>query len=156
MSRLLLLAAMMASAGCYAARPAAVGVAPEIGTRMSFVVNDQGRAALSIVMGEGVERVDGQLLSRDSATYLVAVSEVRRARGGIQVWAGEPVRIADRDIRSLALLQYDRLRTSVAVASGAGAFGIILTRGLTGFVLGSESTSAPRDSLASSLCFLWP
>jgi hypothetical protein len=107
-------------------------------------------------MGEGVERVDGQLLSRDSATYLVAVREVRRARGGIQVWAGEPVRIADRDIRSLALLQYDRLRTSVAVAGGAGAFGIILTRGLNGFVLGSESTSAPRDSLASSLRFLWP
>ena len=156
MSRLLLLASLVASAGCYAARPAAIGVAPETGTRMSFVVNDQGRATLSLVMGEGVERVDGRLLSRDSASYLVSVTEVRRARGAIQVWAGEPVRIADRDVRSLALLQYDRRRTAVAVAGGVGTFGMILTRGLNGFALGGESTSAPRDSLASSLRFLWP
>lgn len=147
---------VVSSVGCYAARPAAVGAAPELGARMSFVPNDQGRATLALVMGEGVERVDGTLLARDSAGYLVAVREVRRARGAIQVWAGEPVRIADRDARSISVLEYNRRRTAVAVASGVGAFGIILTRGLDGFALGSESTSQPRDSLASSLRLLWP
>lgn len=155
-ARLLFLAMVVSSVGCYAARPTAVGVVPETGARMSVIPNDQGRAALSLVMGEGVERVDGRLLARDSAGYLLSVREVRRARGAIQVWAGEPVRIADRDVRSLAVLQYDRSRTAVAVAGGVGAFGVIITRGLNGFALGSESTSQPRDSLASSLRLFWP
>ena len=54
--RPLLLASLAAAVGCYAAEPVAVGVAPEMGTRMSFQLNDQGRAALGLVMGDGLER----------------------------------------------------------------------------------------------------
>ena len=156
LGRPLFLASLVAAVGCYAAEPAAVGVAPELGTRMSFQLNDQGRAALGVVMGDGLERIDGRLLSRESAGYLVAVSEVRRSGGALQVWAGEPIRLEDRHVRGVSIQRYSRRRTAIAVAGGVGALALILTRGIDGFALGSDPSTQPRDSLSASLRLVLP
>ena len=156
LGRPLLLASLVAAVGCYAAEPAAVGVAPELGTRMSFQLNDQGRAALGVVMGDGLERIEGRLLSREAAGYLVAVSEVRRVRGALQVWAGEPIRLEDRHVSGVSIQRYSRRRTAIAVAGGIGALTLILTRGLEGFALGSDPSTPPRDSLSASLRLVLP
>ena len=154
--RPLVIASLAASVGCYAAEPVAVGVAPEIGTRLSFQLNDQGRAALGLVMGDGLERIDGRILARDGTGYLVAVSEVRRSRGSLQVWAGEPVRLEDRHVSGLSIQRYSRRRTAVAVAGGVGALALILTRGIDGFAFGSDPSTQPRDSLSASLRLVLP
>lgn len=156
LARPLLVASLIAAAGCYAAEPATVGVVPEIGTRMSFQLNDQGRAALGLVMGDGLERIQGRVLSRDASGYLVAVSEVRRSRGSLQVWAGEPVRLEDRHVSGLSIQRYSRRRTAIAVAGGVGALALILTRVIDGFALGSDPSTSPRDSLSASLRLVLP
>ncbi len=154
--RPLLLASLAAAVGCYAAEPVSVGVAPEMGTRMSFQLNDQGRAALGLVMGDGLERIDGRILSHDEAGYLVAVSEVRRIRGSLQVWAGEPVRLSDRHVSGISVQRYSRSRTAIAVAGGVGALALILTRGINGFAFGDDRSTQPRDSLSASLRLVLP
>ena len=156
LGRPLFLASLVAAVGCYAAEPAAVGVAPELGTRMSFQLNDQGRAALGLVMGDGLERIDGRILSHDETGYLVAVSEVRRIRGSLQVWAGEPVRLEDRHVSGLSIQRYSRPRTAIAVAGGVSALTLILTRGIDGFAFGSDRSTPPRDSLSASLRLVLP
>ena len=105
---------------------------PEIGKAVAFDVNDIGRVALGGSMGPEIAQIEGRLLSRENAEYLVAVSSVRTLRGGEQVWRGEPVHIRPEYVGTAYERQFSRGRTLTLGAVGMGAFAYLLTRSLTG------------------------
>ena len=79
-------------AGCYTLEPVQ-GPTPAVGTEIAFDINDAGRLALGGSIGPEIAQIEGRLVEKGSADYLVAVTSVHMLRGGEQVWSKEPVRI---------------------------------------------------------------
>lgn len=92
---------------------------PQVGTKVGFDVNDAGRVGLGGALGPEVVHIQGQLLSKDSAGYLLAISGVRLINGGEQVWNGEQVRVNSGFVGNT----YER-RFSLGRSIGFGALGI--------------------------------
>jgi hypothetical protein len=87
--------------GCYTLDPSG-GVAPEIGQEIALDINDVGRVGLGGAMGPEIAQVEGSLLSRENAEYVVAVRTVHLLRGGEQVWKGEPVHVKSEYVNSIS------------------------------------------------------
>lgn len=139
----------VAVAGCYSLRPV-VGVSPQVGTRVAFDVNDAGRLALGGSMGPEIAQVEGQLVEKDSAGYLLAVSAVRLLRGGEQVWSGESVRLKSEHLGPAYQRRFSPARTILAGVVSIGGFAAFLvTRSLLGS--GSEGPGGPGDSVDTRL-----
>jgi hypothetical protein len=119
-------------AGCYTLQPARSGYTPQIGDEMAFDINDAGRVALGGSMGPEIAQVEGKLLSRENAEYLVGVTTVRFLRGGEQVWKGEEVRIKSEHVGSTYQRHFSKGRTIAISAAGVAGFAWIVTRGLVG------------------------
>ena len=118
--------------GCYTLQPLRSGYTPQIGDEMAFDINDAGRVALGGAMGPEIGQIEGKLLSRENAEYLVGVTTVRFLRGGEQVWKGEQVRIKSEYVGSTWERHFSKGRTIMLSAAGVGGFAWILTRGLIG------------------------
>ena len=67
--------------GCYTYQPAGAA-SPEIGQEYAFDINDVGRVGLGASMGPEIAQVEGRLISRENAEYLVGITAVRTLRGG--------------------------------------------------------------------------
>ena len=148
-SRRSLVAGAALLAGCYTLKPTG-GVAPDVGSRVAFDVTDSGRIALGGSMGPEIAQVEGQLVERDSAGYLVAVSGIRLLRGGEQVWSGERIHLN----RAFVATAYGRrFSAGRSVALGVvvigGFTGFLATRSLLGF--GQERGSGPGDTANTRL-----
>lgn len=140
-------------AGCYTMQPVASNEAL-VGTRVVLHVNDAGRVALGRSMGQEIDRVEGQLLEKDSATFLIAVKHVFTLRGGVHVWSDESVRIRQEYVGRLSERQLSKGRTIAFSALGAGSVAFLLSRGLLGSGLG-DPTDVPADS-GAFLRMIWP
>ena len=141
--------AVLVLAGCYTLKPA-MGVSPEIGTRVAFAVNDAGRVALGGSMGPEVAQVEGQLLEMDSANYLVAVSGVRTIRGEEQVWNGEQVRLKPEHVAYTYKRKFSAGRSiGLGVVSVGGFAALLASRSLLGF--GSGSGPGDEDTAHTRL-----
>ena len=141
---LLVIAVLLA--GCYTLQPA-TGVTPEIGDELAFDINDVGRVGLGPAMGPEIAQVQGRLVSRENAEYLVAVTATRTLRGADQVWTGEQVRIKSEYVGSTYQRHYSKGRTITLGVVGVAAFAFIITRSLIGS--GQETdpgTSPPPGS----------
>ena len=114
-SRLTVLGVLLA--GCYSLQN--TRGAPEVGTKVALDVNDAGRVALGGALGPEIAQVEGQLVRKDSAGYLLAVSNIRLLRGGEQVWNGEQVHVNPDFVGST----YER-RFSLGRSIGFGVVGI--------------------------------
>lgn len=124
-------------AGCYSLQ--STRGTPAVGTKVAFDVTDAGRVALGGALGPEIAQVEGQLVSMDSAGYLLSISNVRLLRGGEQVWSGEEVRVR-RDYIGSA---YER-RFSLGRSIGFGVVGI---GGFAAFMAGrSLIASGTRDN----------
>lgn len=134
--------------GCYTLQPAGQAV-PVVGEKVAFDVNDNGRAALSGSMGPEIGQIEGKLLQRDSAQYLVAVSAVRMLRGGEQVWSGEPVRIKSEYVTAAYTRHFASGRTIALGALGVGAVAFIVTRSL--IANGDEEPKVPTDTASARI-----
>jgi hypothetical protein len=144
MSRIAVLAVgALGLVGCYSLRPTR-GATPEIGEKVAFDLNDNGRAALGGSMGPEIGQIEGRLLQKDTAQYVVAVSAVRLIRGGEQTWSGETVRIKSDYVSSAYTRQFATGRTLALGAIGAGALTFIVTRSLIGS--GDAEKPAPTDT----------
>jgi hypothetical protein len=135
----------MVLVGCYTLRPLG-GAEPELGTRVAFDVNDTGRVALGGTMGPQIAQVEGQLIDKDSAGYLLAVSSIRLLQGGEQVWTGERVHLDSRYVGSAYGRRFSLGRTiglSVVGAGGIAAF-VATVSLVTG---GSDPKGGPGDSV---------
>src|SRR6187401_2195337 len=60
-------------AGCYTLQPSR-GATPQPGKIIGLDINDAGRVALSGSMGPEIGQIEGRLVSRDSAEYVVGVT----------------------------------------------------------------------------------
>jgi hypothetical protein len=79
-------------AGCYSLQPVR-GVDPQIGSKIAIDVNDMGRVGLGQTIGPEIAQVEGTLVEKDTASYLLALSSVRMLRGMEQPWTGEQIRV---------------------------------------------------------------
>ncbi len=107
------------------------GPEPQAGTVVGFDINDAGRTGLENTMGPDLSRVEGQLIEKDSAGYLLAVSNVKLRNGGAQVWSGERVRIRSDYFYNMYERKFSLGRTVALGALAAGGLGaLILTASL--------------------------
>jgi len=131
--------------GCYTLQPT-TGVAPEIGNEMAFDITDVGRVGLGQSMGPEIAQIEGRLVSRENAEYLVAVTAVRFLRGGEQPWRGEQVRLKSEYVGSTYQKQFSKGRTIALSAAGVGGIVYLLTRNLVGSARDEPSTPPPDGS----------
>jgi hypothetical protein len=110
---------------------------PQVGTKVGFDVNDAGRVGLGGALGPEVVHIQGQLLAKDSAGYLLAVSGIRLIGGGEQVWSGEQVRVSPGFVGNT----YER-RFSLGRSIGFGALGI---GGFAAFLAGRSLLGAGQN-----------
>jgi hypothetical protein len=130
--------------GCYSLRPA-MGVTPDLGSKVVFDVNDVGRVALSPSMGAEIAQIEGRLLERTNEDYLISVSTVRFLRGGVQPWTGERVRLRPEYLGTTYERRFSRGRTIAATAITVGGFAALVASGSFGgfFGLGDGSDGKP-------------
>ena len=124
------LAAAALLAGCYTLQPTG-RVTPDVGTRVAFDVNDQGRFALGGSMGPEIDQIEGRLVQRDTGDYVVAVSAVHLLRGGEQIWTGEQVHIKSAYVNQVYTRQFNSGRTIVLSAIGVAVVGVFVSRSLS-------------------------
>ena len=136
-------AGLVALVGCYTLQPTR-GAGPQIGEKVAFDVNDNGRVALGGSMGPEIGQIEGRLLQKDTAQYLIAVSAVRMLRGGEQTWSGETVRIRSEYVSTSYTRSFARGRTVAVAALGAGLVAFIVTRSIIGG--GDEEKPTPIDT----------
>ncbi len=134
------LAAAALLAGCYTLQPTG-RVSPEVGTRVAFDVNDEGRVALGGAMGPEIDQIEGRLVQRDTSDYVVAVTAVHLLRGGEQIWTGEQVHIKSSYVNQMYARQFSSGRTIVLSAIGVAAVGMFVTRSL----LPGGNPTAPNE-----------
>ena len=134
--------------GCYTLQPA-TGITPEIGDELAFDINDVGRVALGGAMGPEIAQVEGHLISRENADYLIGVTSIHTLRSGDQVWKGEQVRIKSEYVGSIYERHFSQARTITLGAVGAAAFALIVTRSLSGS--GSAADAGPTPPVGSSI-----
>lgn len=133
--------------GCYSLQPMR-GEAPEPGSRIAFDVNDQGRVALGGSMGPEIDQIEGRLVQRDSANYLIAVTAVHLLRGGDQVWSGEHVRVNSSYVSRVYARRFSSGKTLALSAVGVGAIGVFVAQSLTSAGM-ENNNSGPGDSAAA-------
>jgi len=131
--------------GCYTLQPT-MGVSPEIGNELAFDITDVGRVGLGPSMGSEIAQVEGRLVSRENAEYLVSVTSVRFLRGGEQPWRGEQVRLKSEYVGSTYQKQFSKGRTIALSAAGVGAAVFLLTRSLIGSARDEPSTPPPEGT----------
>jgi hypothetical protein len=124
-------AASVLVVGCYTLQPT-MGVSPEIGNEMAFDITDVGRVGLGSSMGPEIAQIEGRLVSRENAEYLVAVSAVHYLRGGEQPWKGEQVRLKSDYVGSTYQRHFSKGRTIALSAAGIGGVVFLLSRNLIG------------------------
>lgn len=134
--------------GCYTLQPA-TGITPEIGDELAFDINDVGRVALGGAMGPEIAQIEGRLISRENADFLIGVTSIHTLRSGDQVWKGEQVRIKSEYVGSIYERHFSRARTITLGAVGAAAVALIVTRSLAGS--GSAADAGPTPPVGSSL-----
>ncbi|MGQ0703544.1 MAG: hypothetical protein ACT4PM_10475 [Gemmatimonadales bacterium] len=116
---------LVSLAGCYS-YAAPRGPEPQTGTNVALDINDAGREALGGQMGPDIATVQGQLIERDSASYLLAVSAVKLRAGGDQVWTGERVRIRNDYVWNRSERRLSWGRTVAFGALSVGGIGGLL------------------------------
>jgi hypothetical protein len=131
--------------GCYTLQPT-MGVTPEIGNEVAFDITDVGRVGLGPSMGPEIAQVEGRLVSRENAEYLVAVTAVRFLRGGEQPWRGEQVRLKSEYVGSTYQKQFSKGRTIALSAVGVGGFVFLLTRNLVGSARDEQPAPPPEGT----------
>ena len=128
--------------GCYTLQPVG-SVTPDVGTKLALDVNDAGRVALGGLIGPEIGQIEGRLLSQENGDMMLAVSQVRFLRGGVQTWTGERLSIKRDFVGSTYERRFHKgrtiLLTSVLVA---GVVAIAASQDLLGF--GNENSSNPR------------
>jgi hypothetical protein len=108
------------------------GPTPAVGTEIAFDINDAGRLALGGSMGPEIIQIEGRLLEKGAADYLVAVSAVHMLRGGEQVWSKEPVRIKSEYVSSVYEKKFSAARSIALGAVGVGIVAALAGKSLVG------------------------
>jgi hypothetical protein len=133
-------------AGCYTMLPLST-MQPAPGTKMTLLLNDEGRMNTAQQVGPYTMRIDGQLVQATESNYVLAVTDVVDIRGAHSKWTGETVPLP----RSYVMTTYERKfstpKTVVLVgAVTAGFLALVASFNLFGFGgSSSEGGGKPPD-----------
>jgi hypothetical protein len=141
--------AAVLSVGCYTYEPVQ-GPTPAVGSEIAFDINDAGRVALGGSMGPEIIQVEGRLVEKGPADYLVAVSSVHMLRGGEQVWSKEPVRIKSEYVSSVYQKKFSAVRSVALGAVGVGIVAALAGRSLVGGGSTDQGGKQAGDTAQSS------
>lgn len=141
-----LVVTVSSAAGCYSLKPV-VGPTLLAGSVISLSINDAGRAALAGQMGSGVSDVEGRLVQRDSAGYLLAIAQVQTLQGSTQVWSGERVQINNEFVNVAREKRFSRSKTALVSASAVALIAILASQGILGSLAGDEGKNPPDTSI---------
>lgn len=120
-------------AGCHTYVPLAT-LQPAPGTKLSLVLNDEGRAQTARQVGPYTERVEGQLVQASESDYVLGVTDVVDLRGARSKWTGETVPFPRSYVMQTYERRYSKSRTALLVAAIAGGFvAFVASRNLLGF-----------------------
>ncbi len=121
---------------CYSYLPVQ-SAPPAVQERAAVVLTDRGRLLLSERIGATVERVEGVLVSRDSAGVVMNVSGTWDLRGGSSTWSGERVEIPAEAIMGYRPRQLSKGRTFLFAATAVAVLVVVIT-GVTLNVFGAD------------------
>lgn len=138
---------MLIATGCYALQPV-VGQPLPLGTVVSLSINDAGRSVLSGTMGPEISDIQGRLVNKDSAEWVLAVEQVSLLRGGEQVWSGERIRVKSEFVSAVSEKHFSRSRTVIVSAAVVGVVGLLISQGILGNVLGDDSKLPPDTGVS--------
>ena len=122
---------------------------PDPGTVIGLDITDAGRVALGGAMGPEIDQVEGKLIAKDTAGYLVGVTSLHLLRGGEQVWHGEQVQIKKEYVSSVYQRRFSPSRSAALAAVGIGAVALIASRSI--FPSGSINQPMLPDSSGTSI-----
>ena len=134
--------------GCYSLQPV-VGNPLPLGTQVGIDITDAGRVALGGSMGPEIAQIEGRLVGRDSAEYVLAVSMVHLLRGGEQIWTGERIRIKTEHVSGIKERKLSKGRTIAMAAVSIGVVAFFIRQSLNGSLFGDEGRP-PIDTFQST------
>ncbi|MES2523335.1 MAG: hypothetical protein V4617_11600 [Gemmatimonadota bacterium] len=120
----LLASSMVLQAGCYTYAPLQLSE-PRPAKTVGVVVNDRGRTLLGERVGALTDRIDGTIISVDSANVVMTVSRVTDLRGKSSTWTGERITIPRDAIQGFRERKISKLRTLLLL--GGAALAIVAT-----------------------------
>ncbi|HEY3220192.1 MAG TPA: hypothetical protein VGJ80_05640 [Gemmatimonadales bacterium] len=131
-------------AGCYSYVPVAT-LQPAPGTKLSLVLNDEGRSQSARQVGPYTMRVEGELLQATDADYVLAVTDVVDIRGARSRWTGETVPLPRTFVMSTDEKRFSRSKTFLLIgAMTAGFVALARSFNILGFG-GPNGEGTPPD-----------
>jgi hypothetical protein len=116
----LLCAALWTLAGCYRATPIQ-GVTTDVGAPVRLQLTDQASCELSPLIGSGITRADGRLVSASDSALTLSLTNVV-ARNGIETsWKGEQVSFRRSGLVRIERRELDRRRSWMVGVGGVAA-----------------------------------
>ncbi len=140
------LLAVLGLSACYTYAPLR-DPEPEEGRVLAFDVAQPCPEAVALAVGRDTRQVEGTLLRRTDADFVVSVARTFASGGRTYRWNGETVSLPQAYVWQVRSKHLSPIRT-VAVAGGAAlsfaAFVVTRTLGVGGGV--SENTGVPKDN----------
>ena len=122
-----LTACTLVSSGCYVHR-AILDPAPLPNMSVTVTLTNDGRGALSGLLGPGARALDGRVLMSSPDTLALAVYRMTRVTGRIESWRGEHVALPQRSAARVEERRFSA-RATAAVVGGA-VTGLVLVAGM--------------------------
>lgn len=144
MRRCVVAVALLVSLGCYTMHPVAGQPLP-LGAIVALSINDAGRVALGGQMGPEISEVEGRLMEKDSAHYVLSVQQIRLIRGGEQVWSGERIEIKSQYVALVQERKFSRGKTALLSTATVGILALAFRQGLLGS-FSPEKAKLPPDT----------
>ncbi|HEV2669680.1 MAG TPA: hypothetical protein VGU74_01195 [Gemmatimonadales bacterium] len=120
-------------AGCYDLVPIAT-LQPAPGTKLSLVLNDEGRTQTAQQVGPYTMRIEGQLVQASESNYVLAVTDVVDIRGAHSKWTGETVPLPRSYVMTTYEKKFSTPKTVLLMGTVAAAFvGLVASFNLFGF-----------------------
>jgi hypothetical protein len=99
-------------------------------------------------MGPEISEIEGRLLEKDSAQYVLSVQQVRLIRGGEQVWSGERMSVPSPFVTGVAERTFSKGRTIALSSATVGLLVIVFRQSLFGSLIRDEGVTPPDTGIA--------
>jgi hypothetical protein len=133
-------------AGCYNLTPIAA-LQPAPGTKLSLVLNDEGRTNTAQQIGPYTMRIEGELVQASESNYVLAVTDVVDIRGAHSKWTGETVPLPRSYVMTTYEKKFSTPKTALLIGTVAAGFvALVASFNLFGFGgSGSDNGGPPPN-----------
>ena len=116
----LLFATLGAMTGCYRATPIQ-GITTDVGAPVRLQLTDQASYELTPLIGNGITRADGQLVSASDSALTLSLTNVVAHNGIETTWKGEQVSFKRSGLVRIERRELDRSRSWIVGVGGVAA-----------------------------------